>query len=40
VHALPELLYYKKHPERAHFAAWERPQAIVEDLRTGFRLLR
>ena len=38
--AYPELLYYKKHPEGAHFAAWEQPQAIVEDLREGFRSLR
>jgi pimeloyl-ACP methyl ester carboxylesterase len=38
--AYPSLLYYKKHPEGAHFAAWEQPQAIVDDLRAGFRLLR
>jgi len=38
--AYPKLLYYKKHPEGAHFAAWEQPQAIVEDLRAGFRSLR
>ena len=38
--AYPGLLYYKKHPEGAHFAAWEQPQAIVEDLRAGFRSLR
>jgi pimeloyl-ACP methyl ester carboxylesterase len=38
--AYSDLLYYKKHPEGAHFAAWEQPQAIVEDLRAGFRTLR
>jgi len=38
--AYPGLLYYKKHPEGAHFAAWEQPAAIVEDLRAGFRSLR
>jgi pimeloyl-ACP methyl ester carboxylesterase len=38
--AYPKLLYYRKHPEGAHFAAWEQPKAIVEDLRAGFRSLR
>jgi pimeloyl-ACP methyl ester carboxylesterase len=38
--AYPKLLYYQKHPEGAHFAAWEQPQAIVDDLREGFRSLR
>jgi pimeloyl-ACP methyl ester carboxylesterase len=38
--AYPNLLYYQRHPTGAHFAAWEQPQAIVEDLRAGFRSLR
>jgi pimeloyl-ACP methyl ester carboxylesterase len=38
--AYSNLLYYRKHPDGAHFAAWEQPQAIVEDLRAGFRSLR
>jgi pimeloyl-ACP methyl ester carboxylesterase len=38
--AYPGLLYYKRHPKGAHFAAWEQPQAIVEDLRAGFASLR
>ena len=38
--AYPGLLYYNKHPEGAHFAAWEQPAAIVDDLRNGFRSLR
>jgi pimeloyl-ACP methyl ester carboxylesterase len=38
--AYPALLYYQKHSEGAHFAAWEQPAAIVDDLRNGFRSLR
>ncbi len=38
--AYPQLAYYKRHPKGAHFAAWEQPQAIVEDLRAGFKSLR
>jgi pimeloyl-ACP methyl ester carboxylesterase len=38
--AYPKLIYYKRHDKGAHFAAWEQPQAIVEDLRAGFRSLR
>ena len=38
--AYPNLLYYQKHPEGAHFAAWEQPKALVDDLRNGFRSLR
>jgi pimeloyl-ACP methyl ester carboxylesterase len=38
--AYPNLVYYKQHPEGAHFAAWEQPQAIVDDLREGFRSSR
>ncbi|HKS28954.1 MAG TPA: epoxide hydrolase [Pyrinomonadaceae bacterium] len=38
--AYPKLLYYQHHSKGAHFAAWEQPQAIVEDLRAGFRSLR
>ena len=37
--AYPNLIYYNKHPEGAHFAAWEQPRAIVDDLRAGFRSL-
>jgi zinc transporter, ZIP family len=36
----PKLAYYKRHPEGAHFAAWEQPQALMEDLRAGFKSLR
>jgi pimeloyl-ACP methyl ester carboxylesterase len=38
--AYPKLIYYQRHPKGGHFAAWEQPQAIVEDLRAGFGLLR
>lgn len=38
--AYPGLIFYRKHPKGAHFAAWEQPAALVEDLRDGFRSLR
>ena len=38
--AYPKLVYYKRHPKGAHFAAWEQPQGIVEDLRAGLKSLR
>jgi len=38
--AYPELIYYKKHPVGAHFAAWEQTEALVDDMRAGFRSLR
>jgi len=38
--AYPKLLYYKKHDKGGHFAAWEQPQLLAEDVRVGFRSLR
>jgi pimeloyl-ACP methyl ester carboxylesterase len=38
--AYPKLIYYRSHPKGAHFAAWEQPRAMVEDLRAGFKSLR
>jgi pimeloyl-ACP methyl ester carboxylesterase len=38
--AYPRLLHYRRHPKGGHFAAWEQPASIVEDLRVGFRSLR
>jgi len=38
--AYPNLLLYNGHTKGGHFAAWEQPQAIVDDLRAGFRSLR
>ena len=38
--AYSTLLYYKKHDKGGHFAAWEQPQLLAEDVRVGFRSLR
>ena len=38
--AYPKLVYYKRHEKGGHFAAWEQPQLLSEDLRAGFRYLR
>jgi pimeloyl-ACP methyl ester carboxylesterase len=38
--AYPKLIYYKKHEKGGHFAAWEQPQLLSEDVRAGFRSLR
>lgn len=38
--AYSNLLYYKKHDKGGHFAAWEQPQLLAEDVRVGFRSLR
>ena len=38
--AYPKLIYYKKHDRGGHFAAWEQPQLLSEDVREGFRPLR
>jgi pimeloyl-ACP methyl ester carboxylesterase len=38
--AYPKLVYYKKHDKGGHFAAWEQPQLLSEDVRAGFRPLR
>ena len=38
--AYPKLIYYKKHDKGGHFAAWEQPELLVEDVRAGFRSLR
>ena len=38
--AYPNLIHYQKHPEGAHFAAWEQTKALVDDMREGFRSLR
>jgi pimeloyl-ACP methyl ester carboxylesterase len=36
----PNMIYYKKHDKGGHFAAWEQPELLVEDIREGFRSLR
>ena len=38
--AYPKLIYYSKPAKGGHFAAWEQPQLLSEDLRAGFRTLR
>jgi len=38
--AYPKLIHYQRHSKGAHFAAWEQPEALVDDMRAGFRSLR
>jgi pimeloyl-ACP methyl ester carboxylesterase len=38
--AYPHLVFYKRHDQGTHFAAWEQPQALTEDLRETFRSVR
>jgi pimeloyl-ACP methyl ester carboxylesterase len=38
--AYPNLIYYNKQSKGCHFAAWEQPELLVEDVRAGFRSLR
>jgi pimeloyl-ACP methyl ester carboxylesterase len=38
--AYPKMIYYKKHNKGGHFAAWEQPELLVNDLREGFKSLR
>jgi len=38
--AYPKMIYYNKHDVGTHFAAWEQPNLLSEDLRVGFRSLR
>ena len=38
--AYPKLIHYNKLDKGGHFAAWEQPTLLVEELRTGFKSLR
>jgi pimeloyl-ACP methyl ester carboxylesterase len=38
--AYPHLIFYRRHDKGTHFAAWEQPQALTEDLRETFRSVR
>jgi pimeloyl-ACP methyl ester carboxylesterase len=38
--AYPKLIFYNSHDRGGHFAAWERPELLVGDLRVGFQSLR
>jgi pimeloyl-ACP methyl ester carboxylesterase len=38
--AYPNLVHYARHDRGGHFAAWEQPQLLSEDVRATFRSLR
>jgi len=38
--AYPNLIHYNKLDKGGHFAAWEQPQLLSEEVRAGFRPLR
>ncbi len=38
--AYPNLIYFKKHDKGGHFAAWEQPTFLTQDLWAAFRPLR
>ena len=38
--AYPKLIQYRRHDKGGHFAAWEQPKLLVDDMRAGFRSLR
>src|SRR6202040_1887335 len=38
--AYPKLIHCNRLPKGCHFAAWEQPQFLSEDVRAGFRSLR
>jgi pimeloyl-ACP methyl ester carboxylesterase len=38
--AYSKMIYYNRHDKGTHFAAWEQPQLLSEDLRVCFRPLR
>jgi pimeloyl-ACP methyl ester carboxylesterase len=38
--AYPNLIHFNRQEKGGHFAAWEQPKLLTEDLRTGFRSLR
>jgi pimeloyl-ACP methyl ester carboxylesterase len=38
--AYPNLIHYKQLPKGGHFAAWEQPKFMSEEMRAGFRSLR
>jgi pimeloyl-ACP methyl ester carboxylesterase len=38
--AFPKLIHYNRLPKGGHFAAWEQPQLLSEEMRAGFRSLR
>jgi pimeloyl-ACP methyl ester carboxylesterase len=38
--AYPKLVHYNKLPKGGHFAAWEQPQFLAQEVRAGFKTLR
>jgi pimeloyl-ACP methyl ester carboxylesterase len=38
--AYPKLIFFNKHDKGGHFAAWEQPEFLTNDLRAGFKSLR
>jgi len=38
--AYPNLIHFNRLPKGGHFAAWEQPKLLVEEMRAGFRPLR
>jgi len=38
--AYPKLVFYARHDKGGHFAAWEQPKLLVDDLRATFKSLR
>lgn len=38
--AFPKLIHYNRLPKGGHFAAWEQPALLTDELRVGFRSLR
>ena len=38
--AYPKLIHFNQLPKGGHFAAWEQPQLLSEEMRKGFRTLR
>jgi pimeloyl-ACP methyl ester carboxylesterase len=38
--AYPNLIHYNRLPKGGHFAAWEQPKFLSEEIRAGFRSLR
>jgi pimeloyl-ACP methyl ester carboxylesterase len=38
--AYPKLIHYNRLPKGGHFAAWEQPELLVQEMRAGLRSLR
>jgi pimeloyl-ACP methyl ester carboxylesterase len=38
--AYPKLIHYNKSPKGGHFAAWEQPKFLSDEIRAGFKSLR